>query len=88
MYQTLRVIPHQWLGAPLLYAWLAAGLIALIVIAVRQGFGGTFANTLGMFVVGFIVIRFVIPQIEILGIDMQNPDGPLIIKYIFLIPAR
>ncbi len=78
MQQTLFVIPHAWLGSPLLWVWAAAGVIVLAAMLSRQGLRGPFANTLGMFVVGLVVIRWLLPQIEILGVDSQNPNGPLV----------
>lgn len=78
MHQTLFTVSHVLLGAPLLYGWLGLGVIALVIALVRHGWDSRAFNTLAMFAVGAVVIRWVVPQIEVLGVDTQNPDGPLV----------
>lgn len=78
MRQTLLIIPHEWLGNPLLVSWLGLGLILAISVLSKGGGRGAWIHTLGLIGVGVLAIRWLIPQIEILGVDPQNPDGPLV----------
>lgn len=77
MHQTLFYVPHDLLGAPLLYGWLALGVIAVATILFRQGWCGAAFHSLAMFAIGAAAIYWLIPQLEVLGIDSKNPDGPL-----------
>lgn len=78
MHQTLFVIPHDWLGMPLLIAWSVIALVTLGALVARQGFSGPFASAAGTFAVGYVIIIWLLPQIEVPGVDLKNPDGPLV----------
>jgi phosphatidylglycerol:prolipoprotein diacylglycerol transferase len=79
MHQTLFTIPHAWLGAPLWYGWLALGLVVVSSAIARRGWGADALNWLIMFALGAAAIRWILPQIEVPGVDLQNPDGPLVV---------
>ncbi len=77
MHQTLFIVPHAWFGAPLLYVWLALGVISLATVLLRKNPSGSWFNTAAMFAFGAAAIYWLVPQLEVLGIDPKNPDGPL-----------
>lgn len=78
MQQTLFVIPHAWLGTPLLIGWSAVCLGILLLVFWRHGFGPVLIQTAVAAALGLVAIRGLIPQIEVLGVNLDNPDGPLV----------
>lgn len=64
MQQTFLFIDQSWLG-PLLILWILAGVGTLSVIAYRQGVGADFWNALPVWIIGGVIIRFVIPMVMI-----------------------
>lgn len=78
MQQTLFVIPHSWLGIPLLIVWLGVSVGLLLVVLMRRGWGGAFVNTAVIAAVGLVAIRWLLPQIEIAGVAATDPNGPLV----------
>lgn len=75
MNQTLLVIPHEWLGWPLQLAWwfLVAGVVAWT--ARSEGL----AKAIGLFapfaVAVSLLIYFVIPAVEVQGLNPEDPLG-------------
>jgi phosphatidylglycerol:prolipoprotein diacylglycerol transferase len=75
MQQTLLVIPHDWINGPLFWGWLVVGFVWLIVVLVRQGV----PEALGFvpfYLVVALMIRLVLPVLEIDGINPADPLGP------------
>lgn len=80
MQPTLFFIPHQWLGWPLLIVWLAVSAIILGVLYRRHGWG---QETISFFPVVAIVagiILFLLPNVEVLGINPDDPLGPMVTR--------
>lgn len=73
MRQTLFLIPDEWLASYALPLWLILCLIGLIVQVRRFGWGKESFNMVGVFVVGLVVVRFVLPNIAIEATDPNDP---------------
>ena len=73
MRQTLFLIPDEWLASYALPLWLVLCLIGLIVQVRRFGWGKESFNMVGVFVVGLVVVRFVLPNIAIEATDPNDP---------------
>lgn len=78
MRQTLFFIPHWIFEGPLLVAWLVIGLIVLALLYRRHGSSQDTWSFLPVFAVVTIVIHFVLPTLEIDGINPDDPAGDLI----------
>lgn len=78
MRQTLFYIPHAFLDGPLLYLWIALGIVIVGWTVYRKGFTSDLLNVAAIFIVGGIVIKFVVPELEVPDVDPENPDGDLI----------
>ena len=80
MQPTLFFIPHQWLGWPLLIAWLVVSAIIVGVLYKRHRWG---QDTIGFFPIVAIVaaiIMFVLPNVEVMGINPADPLGPMVTR--------
>lgn len=78
MQPTLFFIPHQWLGWPLLIVWLVISAIIVGVLFRKHRWG---QETIGFFPVIAIVagiILFLLPNVEVMGINPDDPLGPMI----------
>jgi phosphatidylglycerol:prolipoprotein diacylglycerol transferase len=78
MQQTLFIVPHNWLGAPLLIAWLAIVAVLIGMMWWRNAPGGRIGNAIAVLILGAIVIYGVLPRLEVAGLDVDHPDGPLV----------
>ena len=78
MNQTLFVIPHQWLEGWFLGAWLAIGAIIIAVMYVRKQPTKDIISFVPVYLVVAAAIYFVVPHLEVTGLDPDNPDGPLV----------
>lgn len=74
MQQTLLLIPHAWLDGPLLWGWLVVGFLWLIGLYFRYSSAEAF-GFLPFYLVVVALIRFVLPVLEIDGINPANPLG-------------
>ncbi len=78
MLQTLYVVPHGFIAGPLLWIWVGLSLLGLFWSLRQRKLGEALSGVLPLAIGGFLVIRFVIPQVEVLGLNPVDPDGPLI----------
>ncbi len=77
MQQTLFLIPHSWFEGPLLIGWLIFGAVVLLATWFRKGTAESMAH-LPFLLLGAAAIWFILPAIEIEGVDPQNPTGPFV----------
>ena len=80
MQQTLFFIPHWLLEGPLLIGWLCLGAVIFIWQYLKHGNSSETWSFLPVFLIVAAAIHFVIPRVEVFGIDPENPTGPLIVK--------
>ena len=80
MQQTLFFIPHWLLEGPLLIGWLCLGAVIFILQYLKHGNSSETWSFLPVFLIVAAAIHFVIPRVEVFGIDPENPTGPLIVK--------
>ena len=78
MLQTLYVVPHWFVAGPLFWLWAGLSIVALIWNLKQRKFGEVLGSVLPMAIGGLLVIRFVIPQVEVLGLNPADPDGALV----------
>jgi phosphatidylglycerol:prolipoprotein diacylglycerol transferase len=78
MRQTLFPISHWIFEGPLLVAWLIIGVVVLAFLYRRHGNSHDTWSFLPVFAVVAIVIHFVLPLLEVDGINPDDPAGPLI----------
>lgn len=78
MQQTLFFIPHWLFEGPLLVAWLVIGLIVLVAMYLKHGNSNDFWSFVPVYLVVSAVIYFVLPQLEVPGINPDNPTGEMI----------
>ena len=78
MQQTLFLIPTSWFDGPLLIGWLVIGAIFMAVIAVKHGLGKDLLGFLPMYGIIAALIWFVLPQLQVEGLDPTSPEGPMI----------
>ena len=78
MRQTLFFIPHWLFEGPLLIAWLIIGLVVLGYLFYRHGNSNETWGFLPVYAIVAVVILYVLPQLEVAGIDPDNPTGPYI----------
>ncbi len=79
MRQTLFYIPHWLLDGPVLVVWLVAGLLIFAGLVRRHGWTAESLNFLPVYLVGAALIYFVIPGIEVLEINPDDPGGPPVV---------
>ena len=75
MRQTLFFIPHWFFEGPLLVAWLVIGLLVIVYLFIRHGNSSEAWSFAPVYVIVALVIVFVLPQLEVDGIDPDNPAG-------------
>ena len=80
MQQTLFIIPHWFLDGPLLVSWLCVGALLLIWQYLKHGNSNETWSFLPVFLIVAAAIFFVIPRVEVFGIDPDNPTGPAIVQ--------
>lgn len=78
MQQTLFYFPHWLFEGPLLIAWLVIGLIVMVVMFFKHGNTSDAWSFAPVYVVVAAVIYFVLPQLEVPGINPDDPAGPMI----------
>lgn len=78
MNPTLFLIPSSWFEGPLLYGWLVIGLIIMAVMYVRQGSTKDVIGFLPMYLIIAAVIYYLLPRIQVPGINPEDPSGALI----------
>ena len=76
MRETLFIIPHFLFDGPLLWAWLILGGLFLGWLVAKGE--GKWLEFLPFYLVVAVVIQFVLPEVELQGLDPQNPSGPTI----------
>ena len=80
MQQTLFFIPHWLLDGPLLIAWLLLGALFLVWQFLKHGNSNEMWSFLPVFLIVTAVIYFVIPRVEVFGINPDDPTGASIVK--------
>ena len=80
MQQTLFFIPHWLLDGPLMIAWLCLGALFLVWQFFKHGNSNETWSFLPVFLIVSAVIYFVIPRVEVLGINPEDPTGPAILQ--------
>lgn len=78
MRQTLFFIPHSLFEGPLLVAWLIIGALVLAWLFFRHGNTNETWSFVPIYAIVALAIYFVLPRLEIAGIDPQNPTGDLV----------
>ena len=78
MQPTLFYIPHQWLGWPLLVAWLLISGLVCAYYWKRGGWSDELKGFLPMVAMVTAAILFVLPAVEVDGVDLENPLGPMV----------
>lgn len=76
MHQTLFVIPHAIFQGWLLVAWIVFGLAILGFLFWKHGATQETIGFIPIFVIVGVVIHFVLPTLEITGINPSDPNGP------------
>ena len=80
MQQTLFFIPHWLLDGPLLIGWLCVGVLFLIWQFLKHGNSKETWSFLPILLIVAAAFHFMIPRVEVFGIDPENPTGPLIVQ--------
>ena len=80
MQQTLFFIPHWLLDGPLLIGWLCIGVLFLIWQYSKHGNSNETWSFLPVFLIVTAAIHFVIPRVEVSGINPTDPMGPMIVQ--------
>ncbi len=78
MRQTLLVVPHEWLGWPLQLAWWLVVLALAVGVARREGWGKAWSQLGPLGVVVSLLLYWVVPFLEVSGINPEDPLGPFI----------
>ena len=78
MNQTLIFIPHWVFEGPLLAAWLIIGVTVLGFLWMKHGSGQETWSFVPVFAAVALMIHFVLPVLEISGINPEDPTGPAI----------
>lgn len=78
MKPTLFTIPSSWFEGPLLYGWLVIGLVIMVILYLRQGKTKEVYDFLPMYLIIAAVIYFLLPRIQVPGINPENPSGEMI----------
>jgi len=80
MRQTLFFIPHWVFEGPLLIAWLIIGALILALQFKKHGNSNEVWSFLPVYLIVAAAIHFVIPNLEIMGLNPADPTGPEIVK--------
>lgn len=75
MLQTLVFIPHWIFEGPLLVAWLVIGAMILAFLVARHGNSNDTWSFLPIYGIVALVIYFVLPRLEVSGINPADPTG-------------
>jgi len=78
MQPTLFFIPHHWLGWPLLVVWLLISAIISFNYWRRGGWSDELKSFLPMVAMVTAGILFVLPAVEVGGVNPEDPLGPMI----------
>ena len=78
MKPTLFMIPSSWFDGPLLYGWLVIGLVIMAYLYFRKGDTKEIFDFLPMYAIIAAVVYFLLPRIQVEGINPENPSGELI----------
>lgn len=78
MRQTLFFIPHAVFQGPLLIAWLVIGAVVLAYRFRKHGNSNETWSFLPVFGIVALVIHFVLPQLEVVGVNPADPAGDFI----------
>ncbi len=78
MQPTLFYIPHQWLGWPLLLVWLLISGAVSAFYWRRGGWSEELKGFLPMVAMVAAAILFLLPAVEVAGVDPEDPLGPMI----------
>jgi phosphatidylglycerol:prolipoprotein diacylglycerol transferase len=78
MQPTLFFIPHSWLGWPLLLVWFIFSAIVLGILFRRHRWGQETIGFLPIFAIVTATILFVLPNVEVMGINPADPLGPMV----------
>lgn len=78
MQQTLLFIPHFLLAGPLLIGWVILCALGLAWLLYRHGWTAETINYLPVIGLGTVVIWLVLPQLEVYGVNPQDPAGPFV----------
>lgn len=77
MKQTFFMIPSSWFDGPLLIGWLILGLIIMTFLYFRHG-TKELVGFLPMYALFAAVIYFLLPRIQVSGLNPEDPSGALI----------
>ena len=80
MQQTLFFIPHWFLDGPLLIAWLCLGALFLVWQFLKHGNSNETWSFLPVFLIVAAVIHFVLPRVEVFGINPEDPTGAAVVQ--------
>ena len=78
MHQTLFVIPHWWLQGWALGIWLVFGALIIATMYLRKMPNKDILSFVPVYLIVAAAIHFIVPHLEVKGLDPDNPDGPLI----------
>ena len=78
MQQTLFSIPHSWFEGPLLAAWLLIGIGVLAYNVWCHGWKQKAFGFLPMLGIVAAIIWFVLPAVEVSGVNPNDPLGPYV----------
>ncbi len=73
MLQTLITIDDFWV----LVTWLTLGVVYFVIQLFHRKYSEV-TQFLPIYIIGGVIIFFVFPNIETMGIDRENPNGPMI----------
>ncbi len=78
MQQTLFFIPHDWFDGRLLVGWLILGALVFVWLLYRHGWKAEAYSFLPVFAIVAAAIYFVLPQLEVYGVNPADPTGPYV----------
>ena len=78
MQQTLFFIPHEWFDGRLLIIWLIVSTLIFSWLSFRQGLSADTWSFLPVAGIVAAVIYFVLPQLEVYGVNPADPAGDFV----------
>ena len=78
MHQTLFIIPHWFIAGPLLWIWVGVGGLAIVWQLFQKKYDEALWGLGPLVIVRALVVRYVLPAVEIDGVNSADPDGPLV----------
>jgi phosphatidylglycerol:prolipoprotein diacylglycerol transferase len=78
MQQTLFFITHEWFDGRLLIAWLVVSALVFAWLLIRQGMSADTWSFLPVAGIVAAVIYFVLPQLEVYGVNPADPAGDFV----------